>query len=225
LVARSPGLRTVGAVTVTARAAADPRQLDIGAEAVVFLGAGRPLAFIGVPAVVLRPGETLVAVELVTLCAADARILAGADHVHGPVVLGHEQVGRVVAVAGERRPRDVHGVRLAVGDRVVWAAGVGGHRYGYHRVMRGWELSGGCATHVQLLARTPVIRIDDDLPAAVAAVASCGAFTAEQLALGIARGRGPDDLAEFALADAAVAYAALVAGARVALRPSPRLAP
>jgi D-arabinose 1-dehydrogenase-like Zn-dependent alcohol dehydrogenase len=218
-------MRTVVAVTVTARAAADTRQLDIGAEAVVFLGAGRPPVIIGVPAVVLRPGETLVAVELVTLCEADARVLAGADHVHGPAVLGHEQVGRVVAVAAERRPRDVHGVRLAIGDRVIWAAGVGGHRYGYDRVSRGWELSGGCATHVHLLARTPVIRIDDDLPAAVAAVASCGAFTAEQLALGITRGCSPDGLTEFALADAAVAYAALVAGARVALRPSPLPAP
>ena len=113
-------MRTVVGVTVTVRAAADPRQLDIGAEAVVFLGAGRP---------------------------------------------------------------------------------------------------------PHLLARTPVIRVDDDLPAAVAAVASCGAFTVEHLALGIARGGAPDGLTEFALADAAVAYAALVAGARVALRPSPRPAP
>ena len=206
---------------MTLRTARGVDGLDVGAEAVVFLGAGRPLERIGVPTVVLRPGEALVAVELVTLCPDDVRILTGAEPMHGPVVLGHEQVGRIVAVAPLRRPRDVDGRRLAVGDRVVWAAGVAGHRYGHDRVERGWELSGGCATHVQLLARTPVVRIDDDAPALAFAAASCGAFTAEQLSDAVehaADGRMPA-APEYSLGEAEVAFAALVAGVRVALRP------
>lgn len=205
-------------MTVTVRTARVEDAVEVGAEAVVFLGPGRPLARIGVPAVVLRPGEALVAVELVTLCPDDARILAGAEHLAGPVVLGHEQVGRVVAVAPTRRPRDIAGHRLAVGDRVVWAAGVGRHRYGHDRVERGWELSGGCATHVQLLARTPVVRVDEDAPAVALAVASCGAYTAEDLIGGLAITTA-EQPREFTLADAELAFAALAGGGRVALRP------
>lgn len=190
-----------------------------GAEAVVFLGAGRPLARIGVPAVVLRPGEVLVAVELVALCDIDRRILSGADHTRGPLVLGHEQVGRVVAVSAARRPRDAGGQRLAVGDRVVWAAGIAGHRYGHDRVERGWELSGGCATHVQVLARTPIVRVAEDAQALAVAVASCGAVTAEQLTDAVEHADTPQFAAEFALADAEEAFAMLAGGRRVSLRP------
>jgi D-arabinose 1-dehydrogenase-like Zn-dependent alcohol dehydrogenase len=207
-------------VTVTERAARDAGALGVGAEAVVFLGHGRPLERIVVPSVVLRPGEALVAVELATLCPVDARILSGAEPTRGPLVLGHEQVGRVVAVALARRPRDVERHLLAVGDRVIWAAGVGAHRYGHDRVERGWELSGGCATHVQLLARTPVIRVGEDAPAAMLAPASCGTFTAEQLisavALAVPRAGA---FREYGLDDAELAFAALAAGIRVAIRP------
>jgi D-arabinose 1-dehydrogenase-like Zn-dependent alcohol dehydrogenase len=206
-------------VTVTLRTARGADALDVGAEAVVFLGAGRPLERIGVPWVVLRPGEALVAVELVTLCPDDVRILTGAEPTRGPVVLGHEQVGRIVAVASLRRPRDVGGRRLAVGDRVVWAAGVAGHRYGHDRVERGWELSGGCATHVQLLARTPVMRVDDDAPALAIAAACCGTFTAEQLFRAVGMASGPASAPEFALGDAELAFAKLLGGVRVVLRP------
>ena len=109
----------------------------------------------------------------------------------GPVVLGHEQVGRVVAMSPLRRPRDAHGHRLAVGDRVVWAAGVAGHRYGHDRVERGWELSGGCATHVQVLARTPIVRVGEDARRSRSRSASCGAFTAERASAPVdARRRG-----------------------------------
>lgn len=187
----------------------------------VFLGAGRPLERIGVPAVVLRPGELLVAVELVTLCDLDRLILSGVSRMRGPVVLGHEQVGRVVAMSPERRPRDAHGHRLAIGDRVVWASAVAGHRYGHDRVERGWELSGGCATHVQVLARTPIVRVGEDAQALAIAVASCGALTAAELSDAIDHAGSAQATEEFALADAEQAFAALAEGARVSLRPSP----
>ncbi|MEO8262623.1 MAG: alcohol dehydrogenase catalytic domain-containing protein [Pseudolysinimonas sp.] len=209
-------------MTVTVSTAHGVDTFEVGAEAVVFLGRGRPLVRIGVPTVVLRPGETLVAVELVTLCDLDRRILSGAEHTRGPVVLGHEQVGRIVALSPLRRPRDATGHRLTVGDRVVWATGVAGHRYGHDRVERGWELSGGCATHVQVLARTPMVRLAEDAPALGVAIASCGAVTAEQLAAavdhaGAHEGTG-EDADEFALADAERAFAALAEGRRVSLR-------
>ena len=42
---------------------------------------------------------------------------------------------------------------------------------------RGWELGGGFASHMHLLARTPIVAIDEHLPAAVAAPASCATAT------------------------------------------------
>ncbi|CAN5254303.1 alcohol dehydrogenase catalytic domain-containing protein [soil metagenome] len=168
--------------------------VDIGAEALVFQGAGRPFERIGVPTVVLHPGELLVEVELATICGSDVHTYAGRQVASGPVVLGHEQVGRVVALGPHRPARDVGGHPLSVGDRVVWGVGVDCgrcrychagipqacatvRRYGHDRVRRGWELSGGFASHVQLLARTPIVRVSDELPAELLAPVSCATAT------------------------------------------------
>lgn len=187
--------------------------LAVGAEAIVFCGPGRPLERIRVPSVVLRPGELLLAVELVTLGDDDVRMLGGELAVRGPVVPGRDVVGRVVAVAEVRAPRDVDGVRLVPGDRVAPAAVVGcarcrscraglveecprARRYGRDRVERGWELSGGCATHLQVLARTRVHRLHGELvPAAdeVFALADArAAFDRALAARGVRVGLRPD---------------------------------
>ena len=50
-------------------------------------------------------------------------------------------------------------------------------KYGHERMIRGWELGGGFASHMHLLPRTPIVVIADDLPAAVAAPASCATAT------------------------------------------------
>jgi putative phosphonate catabolism associated alcohol dehydrogenase len=42
---------------------------------------------------------------------------------------------------------------------------------------RGWELSGGFATHVHLLEGTAIVAVPDDVPAAVLAPASCSTAT------------------------------------------------
>jgi len=42
---------------------------------------------------------------------------------------------------------------------------------------RGWELSGGFATHVQLRARTPIVAVGEDAPAELLAPASCSTAT------------------------------------------------
>jgi len=109
-----------------------------------------------------------------------------------PLVLGHEQVGTVVAL-GEHA-RSANGTPLMAGMRVIWSVAVACGdcdrcvrglsqkcrtlaKYGHDRVRRGWELSGGFATHVQVLAGTAVVIVDDELPAAVLAPASCATAT------------------------------------------------
>ncbi len=157
-------------------------------------GPDRALERIAVTELVLREGEALVAVELATVCGSDLHTAAGHRKVAVPQVLGHEQVGRIVALGPGLPPVALDGVPLAVGDRVIWATPVscGSCRmclrgipnkcehlvkYGHEQMRRGWELGGGIATHVHLLARTAIIRVREDLLAEVLAPASCATAT------------------------------------------------
>lgn len=169
--------------------------LEPAAEAIAFLGADLPLQRIAVTEVTLRTGELLVEVELATVCERDLRTARGERPATGAQVLGHEQVGRIVSCGPGSPATTVDGVPLSVGDRIVWAMTVdcglcdvcrnGGdgacldqRRYGHERVRRGWELSGGLATHVHLVARTAVVRARDWIPAEVVAPAACATATA-----------------------------------------------
>lgn len=161
--------------------------------AMVWNEPGRPHDALAAPGVRLAAREALVEVELATICGADLRVVHGEQTAPVPLVLGHEQVGRVVAV-GEGANR-VDGVPLELGDRVVWSTTVScGEcdrcergvpqacrtlgRYGHERVHRGWELSGGFATHVQLRAGTAIVRAPEDVPSRVLAPAACTTATA-----------------------------------------------
>jgi len=169
-------------------------RLDPPAEAIVFMGTERSLERIAVTELVLHDGEALVEIELATVCGSDLHTAAGHRRVAVPQVLGHEQVGRIVALGPGMPPRALDGVPLAVGDRVIWSTQVacGSCRlclrgipnkcehlvkYGHEQMRRGWELGGGIATHVHLLARTAIIRVREDLPAEVLAPASCATAT------------------------------------------------
>lgn len=161
--------------------------------AMVWLGPGRPHEAIAVPGVTLAKGEVLVELELATVCGSDVHTVSGHRKAPTPLVLGHEYVGRVVAVLD-----DVHAVdgeRISVGDRVVWSIMASCLRcdrcrrgvpqkcrellkYGHERLVARWELSGGFATHVQLRAGTAIVRVGETLPAAVLAPAACATATA-----------------------------------------------
>lgn len=161
--------------------------------AMVWYEPGRPHEALAAPGVRLSPGEALVEVELATVCGSDVHTTRGDRPAPAPLVLGHEQVGRVVAVGDGAVRAD--GSPLELGDRVVWSVAVScGEcdrclrgleqkcrslaKYGHERVHRGWELSGGFATHVQLRSGTAVVRVSEQLPALVAAPASCATATA-----------------------------------------------
>ena len=162
--------------------------------ALVFRGVGRDFERIAVPDVVLHPGEALVAVELATICGSDLHTIDGTRHGNTPLVLGHEQVGRVVALGPGPAAQTVDGRAVTVGMRVVWGVAVDCGRcrychaglpqkcvslqkYGHARMTRGWELSGGFATHVHLRARTPIVAVADDAVPELFAPASCSTAT------------------------------------------------
>lgn len=164
------------------------------AEAKVWTAAGSPHETMAVPGVVLAPGDVLVAVELATASPADVRVATGAASPPAPLVLGHEGVGRVVAV-GEGGTRGASGQAVLLGDRVVWAASIGcgdciacrrglpagcrdARRYGQERIGAHWELSGTFATHVHVRSGTPLVPVGERMPARVAAPAAGAAATA-----------------------------------------------
>ena len=66
--------------------------------AMVWQGKGSPHEALAVPGVSLGEGELLVEVELATICRSDVHTVLGQREAPTPVILGHEQVGRVVAV-------------------------------------------------------------------------------------------------------------------------------
>lgn len=165
--------------------APSPRDIVLRPAAIAKVWTGRAVhETMAVPGVVLAPGDVLVAVELATVGAADVEVAAGRRTPSGPVVLGGEGVGRVVAVGAE-----AGGAEL--GDRIVWASSApcgacdrclagassacarrrtyGDERIGAHR-----ELTGTFATHVHLRAGTATVAIGERMPARVAAPAASG---------------------------------------------------
>lgn len=163
------------------------------ATAMVWPGAGHLHEAVAVPGVRLSPGDALVEIELATICGSDLHTVAGDREAPAPLVLGHEQVGRVVAL-GRGGATSTDGHRISLGERIVWSVAVPCGRctrcrrglpqkcanlqkYGHERMRRGWELSGGFATHAHILAGTPMVPAPDDLPAAVLAPASCATAT------------------------------------------------
>ncbi|MCD2440798.1 alcohol dehydrogenase catalytic domain-containing protein [Agromyces sp. SYSU K20354] len=162
--------------------------------AMVWREPGAPHQAIAVPGVDLRDGEALVEVELATVCGSDVHTVRGDRPAPTPLVLGHEQVGRIVAL-GPGGITAVDGTVMGIGDRIVWGvtASCGTcdrcrsglpqkcrhvAKYGHERLARGWELSGGFATHVQLRAGTAIVRVPESMAAALAAPAACSTATA-----------------------------------------------
>ncbi|MET0811770.1 MAG: alcohol dehydrogenase catalytic domain-containing protein [Microbacterium sp.] len=161
--------------------------------AMVWSEPGRPHQMIASPGVHLAPGDALVQIEFATICGSDVHTVRGDRSAPTPLVLGHEQVGRVVALGDGAVRSD--GSPLELGDRVVWSLAVSCGacdrcvrglpqkcrslaKYGHERITRGWELTGGFATHVHVRAGTAIVTINDAVPAPVAAAASCATATA-----------------------------------------------
>ncbi|WP_243862278.1 alcohol dehydrogenase catalytic domain-containing protein [Frigoribacterium faeni] len=182
-----------GAASASAAAAPVELRLDPSPTAMVWTEPGRRHEAVAVPTVVLAPGDVLVALELTTICGSDVHTTRGDRSAPAPLVLGHEQVGRVVAVGSGAAAVD--GSPLVPGQRVVWSLTVSCGRcatcrrglpqkcesvlkYGHERLVTGWELSGGFATHVHVRAGTAVVPVADDLDAALLAPVSCGTATA-----------------------------------------------
>lgn len=160
----------------------------LSATAALFHGPGRPLEFRSLRIPNPGPGEVLVQISLATICGSDLHTLDGRRKEPTPCILGHEAVGRVVAV-GDGRESGL------VGRRVSWtlADSCGGcpacrlwdlpqkcdhlFKYGHAAVEDGCGLNGCYASHVLLRAGTRVFALPDRVSDAMAAPANCALAT------------------------------------------------
>lgn len=143
----------------------------------------------------LAPGEMLVRNLYATLCRSDVLTVQGKRREMDPTILGHEVVGRVVALGPEYITGDLRGRPVRVGDRLTWAIyasdpsslmsrmgmpqkSEGLFKYGHERVTPEAVLHGGLASHIILRRHTPVVILTDDhLPDRLAALLNCAVAT------------------------------------------------
>ena len=160
----------------------------------VFTGPNEPLHMREYPLPRLRDGEILVEVTCCTLCGSDLHTFEGRRSVPSPTVLGHEILGRVVALPMEGVACDYTGRALEIGDRVTWSimASCGTcffcqwglpqkcerlFKYGHERVDARHPLSGGLSEYCHLAAGTAIFQVPDDLADAVACPVNCATAT------------------------------------------------
>jgi putative phosphonate catabolism associated alcohol dehydrogenase len=155
----------------------------------VFHGAGKPFEIVERSLEFqLGDGQCLVEVVLATICGSDLHTVDGRRREPVPCVLGHEGVGRVVAVGPGREAG-------LVGRRVTWtlADSCGACRpcrdwslpqkcerlfkYGHASLDEGTGLHGTYASHVVLRAGTTIFPLPDAVTDKMAAPANCALAT------------------------------------------------
>ncbi|KPJ62627.1 hypothetical protein AMK68_04695 [candidate division KD3-62 bacterium DG_56] len=151
---------------------------------------GQPLALEERPTPHLQDGQILVRVAAAGVCGSDVHIWRGDDpRIRLPLVMGHEGVGYIETLSGERR--DVAGRPLAAGDLIVWERAVTCGRC-WQCVVRkapylcpdrqtyGITRDGSFSTHLVLEASTHVLRADGD-PALLTPAVCAGATVAHAI--------------------------------------------
>lgn len=160
-------------------------------RAAVVRAFGEPITVEDVPVPpTVEAGGLLVEVVACSLCGTDVHCWEGslALDIRLPLVLGHEMVGRIVAI-GDGADVDSVGQPLRVGDRVIWTHAFCGtcrmcankrpamclRRTAYgHVSLEDWPyLMGGFAQHSYVLPGAGRVRVPDAVPDALASMASC----------------------------------------------------
>jgi alcohol dehydrogenase len=140
-------------------------------------------------------GALVVKVTCCTICGSDLLAWSGRKKSHIPMILGHEIVGRIVAL-GEGVTCDSGNRPLKVGDRITWTimSSCGKcyfcrekglmmkcrelMKYGHDRCDVPPHFNGGFAEYCYITPGTCVIRVPDEIPDEVAAPANCVLATA-----------------------------------------------
>lgn len=166
-------------------------------KAMVLYQFNQPMEMRDIEIPVLTKGQVLVRIDIAGICGSDVHQYKGEDpRVPLPIILGHEGVGRIAAMQGERY--DVNGEKLHEGDYIIWNRG---YTCGScescvilkepslckNRKVYGINISSdtppylnGCySEYIILSARTDIFKVREDIEPEVLVTASCsGATTA-----------------------------------------------
>ncbi|KYZ76961.1 alcohol dehydrogenase [Anaerosporomusa subterranea] len=143
----------------------------------------------------LAEGELLVKIEAAGVCGSDVHMQKGEDpRTPLPIILGHEGVGRIVAMNGARKT--VNGETLAEGDLILWTRGMAcNHCYACAVLLEPWlcqdrktyginrtssqppYLNGCYSEYVTLLNSVDIYKAAADIDPAVLVSASCSGAT------------------------------------------------
>ena len=143
----------------------------------------------------LQEGEVLIKLEAAGVCGSDVHMLRGEDpRTPLPIILGHEGVGRILEVKGEKRT--VEGELLKSGDLILWNRGVSCHRCfhcavlnepalcknrkvdGINRSSKVAPYVNGCYSQEMLLtADTDIFKVTAEVDPAILVSASCSGAT------------------------------------------------
>ena len=158
------------------------------ARCAIFREPNQPFEISEMPLPVCGPGDVLVKISLATICGSDVHTADGKRIEPRPSVLGHEGVGRVLALGKDRD-------QTLLGKRVTWTIMDScGHclpcrdwdlpqkctrlfKYGHSELSNGSGLNGCYATHILVRPGTTIIPIPDELPDEMAAPANCASTT------------------------------------------------
>ncbi len=138
--------------------------------------------------------EALVKVSMSTICRSDIHSYHGHRPSPCPGLLGHEIVGRIVAL-GEGLTHDMRGDPLSVDDRITWSEffipgenyfsevldlpqkSHGVEKYGHMAVTTAPHHHGGFAEYCYVLPKSWILRLPDDITDAEATPVNCGVAT------------------------------------------------
>lgn len=161
-------------------------------RAAVVRAFGAPLEIKDVPIPTeVEPGALIVKTLACSVCGTDVHLSRGnlALKVDLPVILGHEMVGRVVAI-GHGAERDSVGQPVRIGDRILWTHTSCGscyfctvanqptlcdnrRAYMYESSEKPPYLLGGFSEYGYVLPESGRVRVPDNLDDAVASLCSC----------------------------------------------------
>ncbi|MEE1944459.1 zinc-binding dehydrogenase [Pedobacter sp. KR3-3] len=161
---------------------------------IVFEDAGLPLQKQKHTLPELKPGEVLVKNRYTTICGSDLHTFCDLRKEQTPTVLGHEIVGRIVALHQDHPQTDYAGKSLAVGDLVTWAVFCSSpqtawlakgmpqkadnlFKYGHAQVTTNDAFHGGLGDYCILKAHTCLLKIPESIPLPIAATLNCAIAT------------------------------------------------
>jgi D-arabinose 1-dehydrogenase-like Zn-dependent alcohol dehydrogenase len=159
----------------------------------------------------IEPGAILTRIDMCSICGTDVHLWQGSLSlkVDLPVIIGHEMVGRIVAM-GSGVDRDSIGQPLRIGDRITWTHTScsacyyctvaqqptlcqHSRMYMYESMDRFPHLLGGFSQYGYVMPEAGRVRVPDNVSNELATLSSC-AFRSVMNAMGLLEGIGTTDV-------------------------------